>query len=47
MKIIARSPFSLVKLDYPVTLRGSRNPRSPDEPMILHLVHTPNTPIGG
>ena len=39
--------FSLVKLDYPVTLGGYRNPRSPDEPMILHLVHTPNTPNQG
>ena len=36
--------FSLVKLDYPVTLGNYRNPRSPDEPIILHLVHTPNTP---
>src|SRR5208337_3579265 len=41
MKFIARPPFfPLVKLDYPVTLGGYRNQRSPDEPMILHLLHT-------
>jgi len=39
--------FSLVKLDYPISLGGYRNPRSPDEPMVLHLVHTPNTPNQG
>jgi len=33
--------FSRVKLDYPVSLGNYRCPRSPDEPMILHLVHVP------
>lgn len=33
--------FSRVKLDYPVSLGNYRCPRSPDEPIILHLVHVP------
>ncbi len=33
--------FSRVKLDYPVSLGTYRCPRSPDEPMLLHLVHVP------
>jgi spermidine dehydrogenase len=33
--------FSRVKLDYPVSLGSYRCPRSPDEPMVLHLVHVP------
>ncbi len=33
--------FSRVKLDYPVSLGNYRCPRSPDEPMVLHLVHVP------
>ena len=28
--------FPLTKLDYPVALGGYSNPRSPDEPMVLH-----------
>jgi spermidine dehydrogenase len=39
--------FPVVKLDYPVALGGYRNPQSPDEPMVLHLVHVPNTPNEG
>jgi len=33
--------FSRVKLDYPVSLGSYRCARSPDEPMVLHLVHVP------
>jgi spermidine dehydrogenase len=33
--------FSRVKLDYPVSLGDYRCPRTPDEPMVLHLVHVP------
>jgi spermidine dehydrogenase len=32
---------SRIKLDYPVSLGGYRNPRDPSEPMCLHLVHVP------
>ena len=33
--------YSRVKLDYPVSLGSYRCPRTPDEPMVLHLVHVP------
>jgi spermidine dehydrogenase len=33
--------YSRLKLDYPVSLGGYQAPRTPDEPMILHLVHVP------
>ena len=33
--------FSRVKLDYPVSLGDYRCSRTPDEPMVLHLVHVP------
>jgi spermidine dehydrogenase len=36
--------FSNVKLDYPVSLGGYRNPRNPSEPILLHLVHVPRAP---
>jgi spermidine dehydrogenase len=39
--------FSRVKLDYPVSLGTYRCPRTPDEPMLLHLVHVPAQPDGG
>jgi len=39
--------FSLVKLDYPVALGEYRNPSRPDEPIAVHMVHTPNTPNQG
>ena len=38
---------SRLKLDYPVSLGAYRCPRSPDEPMLLHLVHVPAQPGGG
>jgi hypothetical protein len=47
MKFIVRPLFFPGQARLPVTLGGYRNPRSPDEPMILHLVHTPNTPNRG
>jgi spermidine dehydrogenase len=39
--------FSLTKLDYPVALGGYTNPRSPDEPMVLHMVHAAVVPNQG
>jgi spermidine dehydrogenase len=39
--------FSRVKLDYPVSLGTYRCPRTPDEPILLHLVHVPAHPGGG
>ena len=39
--------FPVTKLDYPVALGGYRNPDSPDEPMVLHLVHVPAEPNQG
>jgi spermidine dehydrogenase len=33
--------YSRLKLDYPVSLGGYAFPRSPDQPMVLHLVHVP------
>jgi spermidine dehydrogenase len=36
--------FSLVKLDFPVSLGPQRAPRSPEEPILLHLVHVPYHP---
>jgi spermidine dehydrogenase len=36
--------FSRLKLDYPVTIGDYRFPSSPDEPMVLHLVHVPTAP---
>ncbi|HWG69478.1 MAG TPA: FAD/NAD(P)-binding protein [Steroidobacteraceae bacterium] len=39
--------FSQTKLDYPVTLGGYRNPRDPNEPMLLHMEHIPLTPNRG
>jgi spermidine dehydrogenase len=36
--------YSLVKLDFPVTLGDHRAARSPDEPILLHLVHVPHHP---
>lgn len=37
--------YSRIKLDYPVSLGGYRCPRSPDEPIVLHLVHVPTVPL--
>ena len=39
--------FSRLKLDYPVSLGTYRCPRTPQEPMLLHLVHVPAQPGGG
>ncbi len=36
-----------VKLDYPVSMGGYRHPRSPSEPIGLHLVHVPNESNAG
>jgi spermidine dehydrogenase len=33
--------YANLKLDYPVSLGNYRFPTSPDEPMVLHLVHVP------
>jgi spermidine dehydrogenase len=34
--------FSRLKLDYPVSIGAYRCPRSPDEAILLHLVHVPS-----
>jgi spermidine dehydrogenase len=39
--------YSRLKLDYPVSLGGYFCPRSPDEPIVLHLVHVPSTGATG
>jgi spermidine dehydrogenase len=39
--------FSRLKLDYPVSLGRYWCPRSPDEPMVLHLVHVPAVRVPG
>jgi spermidine dehydrogenase len=36
-----------VSLDFPVSLGGYRNPRDPDEPILLHMVHVPGAPNQG
>jgi spermidine dehydrogenase len=33
--------YSHIKLDYPVSLGDYRFPSSPDEPMVLHMLHVP------
>ncbi len=38
--------FTRLKLDYPVSIGDYRFPSSPDEPMVLHLVHVPTAPNG-
>jgi len=39
--------FTSIKLDYPVSLGGYRNPRDPNEPILLHMVHIPLAPNQG
>lgn len=39
--------YSRIKLDYPVSLRDYRFPKSPDEPTVLHLVHVPQAREAG
>ncbi|MGH8320040.1 MAG: NAD(P)-binding protein [Steroidobacteraceae bacterium] len=39
--------FCDVKLDYPVAMGGYRNPRSPDEPILIHMIHVPLAPNQG
>jgi spermidine dehydrogenase len=39
--------FSNTKLDFPVSLGGYRNPRNPDEPMVVHMKRIPLTPNQG
>ena len=39
--------YSQLKLDYPVSLGSYRCPLSPDEPIVLHLVHAPTVPGSG
>jgi len=36
--------YSVMKLDYPVSLGSYRFARSPDEPIVLHLSHIPQPP---
>ena len=42
-----RAYFSDVKLDYPVAMGGYRNPRSPDEPILIHMLRVPLAPNQG
>jgi spermidine dehydrogenase len=42
-----RAYFSDVKLDYPVAMGGYRNPRSPDEPILVHMLRVPLAPNQG
>ncbi|HXV62307.1 MAG TPA: FAD-dependent oxidoreductase [Vicinamibacteria bacterium] len=37
---------SSISLDFPVSLGGYRHPRSPEEPIVLHLTRTPCSPGG-
>nr|WP_316654956.1 FAD/NAD(P)-binding protein [uncultured Gellertiella sp.] len=39
-----RSYFPLVRLDFPVSMGGYKCPRSPEEPIVVHMVHVPVTP---
>jgi len=39
--------FTSIKLDYPVSLGGYRNPRDPNEAIVLHMVHIPLAPNQG
>lgn len=39
--------LSTVKLDYPVSLGRYRFPRTPSEPMVVHMVHVPLRPNAG
>ncbi len=36
--------YSIAKLDYPVSLGQYRFARTPDEPILIHLSHTPHAP---
>lgn len=38
------APYSRVKLDYPVSLGGYQHPKSPEDPMVLHMVYVPTYP---
>ncbi|HKN08543.1 MAG TPA: FAD-dependent oxidoreductase [Pseudomonadota bacterium] len=37
--------YSVIKLDYPVSLGDYQFAKSPDEPILLHLVHVPRAPV--
>jgi len=39
--------FSRLKIDYPVSIGSYVCPHTPDEPMVLHLVHVPTVPNEG
>jgi len=39
--------YARIKLDYPVSLGGYTCARSPEEPIVLHLVHVPTTGVTG
>jgi spermidine dehydrogenase len=39
--------YSRIKLDYPVSLGDHRFAKSPDEPMVLHMVHVPQVAVPG
>lgn len=35
------APYSVVKLDYPVSMGGYEHPKTPDEPICLHMIYVP------
>jgi spermidine dehydrogenase len=42
--VAPNAAYSLVKLDFPVTFGDHRAARTPDEPILLHLVYVPHHP---
>lgn len=41
------APYCMVKLDYPVSMGGYQHSKSPDDPIVLHMVYVPNFPGSG
>jgi spermidine dehydrogenase len=43
----ATQPYSVVKLDYPVSMGGYEHPKDPTQPIGLHMVYVPTSPNSG
>ncbi|OYQ69255.1 spermidine dehydrogenase [Wohlfahrtiimonas chitiniclastica] len=41
------SPYSTVKLDYPVSMGGYTHAQSPSDPVVLHMIYVPTMPSSG
>lgn len=41
------SPYSVVKLDYPVSMGGYEHSKSPQDPICLHMIYVPTMPASG